>query len=316
MPSKNKAGILDASLTFVGLVLASYNLAQLKPTIATTIETITLTGSKSVSVSLLTATSMFVPGDSTSVKFKVSIPVTLKASKVEAILAAARRTVGQLSAALIVNLAQNNLTVPANLTSTSFSTVTIVEPISTAGQVAYACPFPKNCIPANNESLCAEGATGPACAQCTEGYALSGKTCISCSGKTGDANTWIAVSVLLVVALACIAFVILPYLGYPICGTEEETQVEEEAPGQEQPQLEAVSIELVQTIQDRAEGRAEGDSSTSQWAGVVGVAGAVSAVGVQGEAEEVSRSAGQVYRSAVDAYSQAEEVSLKNIILI
>jgi len=223
MSSKNQVGSLDASLTFGGLVLSSYNASQLKPAIATAIEAITSTGTKTVSVESLVAASKVAPSDSTLTNFKVRIPVTLKASDVETTLKAARRAAGgQLGTALIVALEQRNMPVPANLTTGSFITVAIVEPVAAAGQTSYSCPHPKNCIPANNESLCAAGAMGPVCAHCKSEWSLIGGKCVPCSGRTGDATTWVFISVALVLGLALAIYCILP------CVLEEDDDDEEE----------------------------------------------------------------------------------------
>ena len=57
-----------------------------------------------------------------------------------------------------------------------------------ANVTAYQCPYPENCVPASNTSLCAEGATGPVCAICAreQGWAMVGRKCRKCSGN----NNW------------------------------------------------------------------------------------------------------------------------------
>jgi len=242
MVAKDTMGKLEISITVVGLVFSVYDPDKLRSAISASVASIIFTGDNSVTVTSMQTATKVSASDSTVVSLKVLVPATMKASNVATILALVRRGT-QLATVLAVTMANVNMTVPTSMTSSDYNQLSLVEPIAAADQMSYSCPYPQNCVPANNESICAEGATGPVCAQCKEGYAFAGKTCLSCSGKTGDANTWITIGVLLIVALACIIFVILPCLGYTICNTEDDKQDDKQAHSSlEQQKLATASI--------------------------------------------------------------------------
>jgi len=87
-----------------------------------------------------------------------------------------------------------------------------VQAADSSSTEAYSCPFPQNCIPANNASSCALGATGPVCAICEDGYTLSKVGCTKCDSSgfsvTGSIETIIFTSIIALLSLWCLLVVI------------------------------------------------------------------------------------------------------------
>merc|ERR1712196_53969 len=145
-------------------------------------------------------------------QFTLTIPITMRASEVDAALSASISVGGRRSEApsfqdlLSTHMVLNGIDGAENVTVANYGTTAVVEPIVASAFGSYECPYPKNCIPASNRSVCAEGATGVACAVCEQGWVISNNQCMKCAGREGSPAMFAFLTGLLLLILAGVVF--------------------------------------------------------------------------------------------------------------
>ena len=143
-------------------------------------------------------------GADTEVEVHIVIPVSSDASAVESSLRGGtsvsdRRTTLQLQALLLYTMPQYGLVAPTSMSTSGYQTTTIVAPIVASGFPVYDCPYPENCIPANNVSTCRVGSKGPVCAVCESGFVISSEGCVACASQSVTITLFTFIGVHLVV---------------------------------------------------------------------------------------------------------------------
>ena len=224
IPAGDKAGELKAKIT-VGLPYAIYGQnAAVWAAIRSAMESLTLTGTGSVTISSVVA----VMGSGfMEIRFDIVVPVGMAGSDVNTLISnsMARRTLS-FATLLTTSLAATTNVSVTNITTGGYApTAEIVEPVAASSHKSYSCPFPKNCIPADNSSVCAEGATGPVCAICQPGYKIEKDGCKKCADEGGSvefvatADTLIFYGIVLLLLGTCTYYIVREFVDF---SSEEE----------------------------------------------------------------------------------------------
>jgi len=224
IPAQDALGLLQATVN-VGLDFATYGSSQgVKDALRLALESLTTTGVGSVTITGITSAT---GGTSMDVAFDVNVPVNMKSSDVDALIQAsmgsrrylARRTL-LFAAVLESALAAENVTT-VNITTGGFATTApLLEPVAASSHATYECPFPANCIPANNQSVCAEGAMGPVCAICKPGWKTTKIGCEKCDDSGGSieitatADTIIFYAIILALFGTCGYYILLEFFDF------------------------------------------------------------------------------------------------------
>ena len=208
-----------------GLAYAEYadasSSARLESAFSLAVEHVAFTGTGSVSVTSFADVTEASLGPRTQAEFQVTIPISMTAKEVKISLqkdleSPSRRSGLTFFIMFSGEMKASNLTVPGNFSIGAYGSTDLVEPVVAATGESYTCPYPLNCIPESNSSVCAAGATGPACAWCISKWFLSheseGWECVSCEGKTGSIPI-LGIIIAVLASLACVVFAVRLYLG-------------------------------------------------------------------------------------------------------
>jgi len=247
LPVQNEPGTVEASIVLQGLAYVTYSAGtareNLKTALTRALEDIVFTGTGSVTVSSLTSSNL----GSTMASFTITVPLSMSSTQVDAALSSAtQRRTSALHTSLTSLMTSMNMAVPTFSTS-SYASTSVINPVSASDYPSYSCPYEANCIPANNQSICAEGATGAACATCIPGWVLDGKSCVSCADRSGSTEMLIIFAVIFLLLVACVVFLLGPMLGCDLCGvrTQEQNEKKNEEKNEEKNEKKKADREIV-----------------------------------------------------------------------